>query len=53
MRRKSRSVFVLVGTVLALGCEFTPAELPLIRWQGRTMGSPYTVQIVGTNLSPE
>jgi len=53
MRRKSRSVFVLVGTVLALGCEFAPAELPLIRWQGRTMGSPYTVQIVGTNLSPE
>jgi FAD:protein FMN transferase len=27
-------------------------ELPVIRWQGRTMGSPYTVQIVGTNLVP-
>jgi thiamine biosynthesis lipoprotein len=27
------------------------AELPVVRWQGRTMGSPYTVQIVGTNLA--
>jgi len=27
------------------------AELPVIRWQGRTMGSPYTVQVVGTNLT--
>jgi len=34
----------------------TPAcaeDLPVVRWQGRTMGSPYTVQIVGTNLTPE
>jgi len=29
------------------------AELPVMRWDGRTMGSPYTVQIVGINLSPE
>jgi FAD:protein FMN transferase len=28
-------------------------DLPVVRWQGRTMGSPYTVQIVGTNLSAE
>ncbi len=28
------------------------ADLPLVAWQGRTMGSPYTVQIAGTNLSP-
>jgi thiamine biosynthesis lipoprotein len=28
------------------------ADFPVIRWQGRTMGSPYTVQIVGTNLNP-
>ena len=53
MRRKPPSVFVLVGIVLALGCNFTQAEQPVIRWQGRTMGSPYTVQIVGINLSPE
>lgn len=26
------------------------ADLPVIRWQGRTMGSDYTIQIVGTNL---
>jgi len=26
------------------------ADLPIVRWQGRTMGSPYTVQVVGTNL---
>lgn len=26
-------------------------ELPVVRWLGRTMGSPYTVQIVGTNLT--
>ncbi len=29
------------------------AEFPVIRWEGRTMGSPYTVQIVGTNLTSE
>jgi len=29
------------------------AELPVMRWDGRTMGSPYTVQIVGINLSPK
>lgn len=28
------------------------ADLPVARWQGRTMGSPYQVQIVGTNFSP-
>jgi len=27
-------------------------ELPLISWQGQTMGSVYTVKIVGTDLSP-
>jgi thiamine biosynthesis lipoprotein len=25
---------------------------PVTRWEGRTMGSPYTVQIAGTNLPP-
>jgi thiamine biosynthesis lipoprotein len=28
-------------------------DLHVIRWQGRTMGSPYTVQVVGTNLDAE
>ena len=40
-----------VGMVLAcfIGSAWT-ADLPVERWQGRTMGSPYTIQIVGTNL---
>jgi FAD:protein FMN transferase len=42
----------LAGVMLALAGIPGYAELPVIRWQGRTMGSPYTVQIVGTNLSP-
>lgn len=50
---KSITLFAIgfAGVVLALGGESSGAELPVIRWQGRTMGSPYTVQIVGTNLS--
>lgn len=43
----------LAGVMLALANISGYAELPVIRWQGRTMGSPYTVQIVGTNLSPQ
>jgi len=27
-------------------------DLPLIRWEGRTKGSPYTVQIAATNVAP-
>ena len=27
-------------------------ESPVTRWEGRTMGSPYTVQLAGTNLPP-
>ena len=27
------------------------ADLPVILWQGRTMGSSYTVKVVGTNLT--
>lgn len=44
------SFLFLAGTVFSAGL-MPAAELPVIRWQGRTMGSPYTVQIVGTNLS--
>ncbi len=41
-----------VSAILALlGHCGRAAELPLISWQGRTMGSPYTVKIVGTNLA--
>jgi len=25
---------------------------PVVKWQGQTMGSGYTVKIVGTNLAP-
>jgi thiamine biosynthesis lipoprotein len=28
------------------------ADLPLVTWEGETMGSVYTVKIVGTNLAP-
>lgn len=27
-------------------------EMPVTRWQGRTMGSPYSVQVVGVDLTP-
>lgn len=51
---KSNTLFALglAGAVLVLGGNASRAELPVIRWQGRTMGSPYTIQIVGTNLTP-
>ncbi len=43
----------LLGCMAALLTQGLPAaDVPVIRWQGRTMGSPYTVQIVGTNLAP-
>jgi FAD:protein FMN transferase len=32
-------------------CAVAAEDLPVVRWQGRTMGSPYTVQIVGVDLS--
>jgi FAD:protein FMN transferase len=39
----------LLGSIAAA---VSAEDLPVVRWQGRTMGSPYTVQIVGTNLTP-
>lgn len=39
--------------IVASGGNLLHAELPVIRWQGRTMGSPYTVQIAGASLTPE
>jgi thiamine biosynthesis lipoprotein len=52
MKRTARSFLGLV-VLLAWSCIPSQAQLPVIRWEGRTMGSPYTVQIAGTNLSPE
>lgn len=43
---------LLAGLLLPLTTPRSLAEdRPLITWQGRTMGSPYTVQITGTNLT--
>ena len=28
------------------------ADIPVVRWEGRTMGSPYATQIVGADLPP-
>lgn len=47
------SLHSTLGLVFLCGNSIRAAELPVVRWQGQTMGSPYTVQIVGTNLSPE
>lgn len=52
MKRKLLFAGGLAGIVLAWGGISSHAQLPVIRWQGRTMGSPYNVQIVGTNLPP-
>lgn len=52
---KNRVLAELVSaTLLAVlaGAVGYADELPVVRWQGRTMGSPYLVQIVGTNLTP-
>ena len=38
---------VLLAPFLALA-----ADLPLVTWQGETMGSAYVVKIAGTNLAP-
>jgi len=51
MKHKSQFISIFVIVALALGAGSIHAELPILRWEGRTMGSPYTVQIVGANLS--
>jgi thiamine biosynthesis lipoprotein len=35
------------------GCLVSAEDLPVVTWQGRTMGSPYTVKIVDGKLSEE
>jgi thiamine biosynthesis lipoprotein len=52
MKRVARSFLALTGGLVVLNCTQSPAQLPVIRWEGRTMGSPFTVQIAGTNLTP-
>jgi len=51
MKRTARFFLGLV-VLLAWSCIPSQAQLPVIRWEGRTMGSPYTVQIAGANLTP-
>jgi len=51
MNRTFRLSFFALPVLLALSsCPGSTAELPVVRWEGRTMGSPYTVQLVGANL---
>ncbi len=50
MKRTAR-IFLCLMVSLAWSCIPSQAQLPVIRWEGRTMGSPYTVQIAGTNLT--
>ncbi len=52
MKSKHLSSLRCFLAVVAFSGHFLHAELPVIRWEGRTMGSPYTIQIVGTNLTP-
>lgn len=42
----------LAGLAVFPGGSVHADDLPAVRWEGRTMGSPYTVQITGTNLPP-
>lgn len=52
MKRTTLLVLGFVwATVVSSGNSAPADDFPVIRWQGRTMGSPYTVQIVGTNLT--
>lgn len=42
---------ILAAAVFLGAASARSADGPAIRWEGRTMGSPYTVQIAGTNLT--
>jgi len=43
----------LLSSLVALGagCVVSAEDLPVVAWQGRTMGSPYTVKIVDGKLT--
>lgn len=45
-----RPAWLLVAGMLLGALRMEAAELPVVSWQGRTMGSDYTVKVVGTNL---
>ena len=52
---KHRVGFVLGAASVLLGWSIralNASELPAVAWQGETMGSVYTVKIVGANLAP-
>lgn len=48
-----RLTFALALLVGGIGLDALAADLPVTSWQGRTMGSDYTVTVVGTNLPGE
>jgi thiamine biosynthesis lipoprotein len=41
---------LLAFLALAAASQLWAAELPVTSWEGRTMGSPYTVKVVGSEL---
>jgi thiamine biosynthesis lipoprotein len=43
----------LVALVVGLSTAVTAADRPLLKWQGQTMGSTYTVQVVDAALGDE
>ena len=52
--RRRWEIWGLTGLVaICLGGFVQAAELPVTAWQGRTMGSPYTVQIAGAALDEQ
>jgi FAD:protein FMN transferase len=53
MVRNTRCALSLGSALLVFwSASVQAADLPVIAWEGRTMGSPYTVKVVGTNLTP-
>jgi FAD:protein FMN transferase len=52
MKRNAWFALSLASALLTLwGGPGEAADLQVIVWEGRTMGSPYTVKVVGTNLT--
>ena len=51
MKRYALLILVLASGLRIFSHASPAVELPVIRWQGRTMGSPYTVQVVGFDLA--